>query len=137
MKTRLVGHIDAETIQLLHLDIKENTPIFLGESNYKHLQTSHPDAFTKYFRYLEKILAEPDYVNLNPRDNSIKYIKQISEYVVIGVRVSAKGTAFARTIFIFEDWKFKQYQNGGYLKVHTKKTPSAEDALSKSSRQGD
>lgn len=101
------------------------------------METSHPDAFAKYFRYLEDILAAPDYVNRNPRDGSIKYIKQISEYVVVGVRVSTKGTAFARTIFTFEQWKFEQYQRSGYLKKRNKKAPSEESASPKDSRQGD
>lgn len=137
MKAKLVGRIDAETVRLLNLDISPDTPIFLGLSNYHHMETSHPDAFAKYFQYLEDILACPDYVNRNPRDGSIKYIKQISEYVVVGVRVSTKGIAFARTIFTFEQWKFEQYQRGGYLKKHSKKAPPERSASPKNSRQGD
>jgi len=118
MKPKKVGIIDKETVRLLGLDVPPGTPILLGDSNYQHMQSSHPDAFAKYFSYLEEILDSPDYVNLNPRDGSVKYIKRISEYVVVGVRVSTKGTAFARTIFTFENWKFNQYQIGGYLKKH-------------------
>lgn len=119
MKARKVGEIDAETVRLLALGIRPGTPIYLGETNYKHMETSHPDAFGKYFCYLEDILASPDYVNRNPRDGSIKYIKRINEYVVVGVRVSTRGTAFARTIFTFTDEKFDQYKRSGYLKAHT------------------
>ena len=121
MKARQVGIIDEKTINLLGLTLEPGTPILLGESNLKHMQGSHPEAYQKYFSRLEDILASPDYVNLNPKDGSIKYIKTIDEHVVVGVRVSTKGNAFARTIFTFEDWKLKQYAEGGYLKEHTKK----------------
>lgn len=121
MNTRQVGTIDEKTINLLGLSLPAGMPILLGESNINHMRESHPDAYEKYFSHLEDILARPDYVNLNPRDNSIKYIKTIDTHVVIGVRVSTKGKAFARTIFTFEDWKFRQYAEGGYLKEHTKK----------------
>lgn len=121
MVTRQVGIIDERTIKLLGLSISPGTPILLGESNIAHMKESHPEAYQKYFSSLESILSEPDYVNLNPKDGSIKYIKTIEDHVVIGVRVSTKGNAFARTIFTIEEWKFKQYADGGYLKEHTKK----------------
>lgn len=121
MNTRQVGTIDDKTIHLLGLNIAPGTPILLGESNIAHMKDSHPEDYGKYFSYLETILAAPDYVNLNPKDNSIKYIKTFDEHVVVGVRVSTKGKAFARTIFTIEEWKFKQYADGGYLKEHTKK----------------
>ena len=100
------------------------------------MQESHPEAYNKYFNMLENILSAPDYVNLNPKDGSIKYIKTIDEHVVVGVRVSTRGNAFARTIFTFEDWKFQQYANGGYLKEHTKKA-QPESCASPNPRQGD
>ena len=120
MKTRQVGIITEEVVSLLGLSIEPGTPILLGESNYKHMQESHPEAFADYFEELENILAHPDFVNLNPKDGSVKYIKHIFENVAVGVRVSASGTAFARTIFIVETWKLRQYEAGGYLKPCSK-----------------
>ncbi|WP_085023696.1 PBECR2 nuclease fold domain-containing protein [Anaerovibrio sp. JC8] len=122
MSTRQVGIIDEKTIKLLGLDIAPGTPILLGNSNILHMKESHPKAFEKYFTLIEDILKAPDYVNRNPKDNSIKYIKTMADHIVIGVRVSTKGNAFARTIFTIEEWKFKQYADGGYLKEHSKKT---------------
>ena len=136
MKPRVVGHIDEKTVQLLGISAKPGTPILLGDTNYRHMQESHPEAFEKYFCHLEDILAAPDYVNLNPRDGSIKYLKQIDEYVVVGVRVSGRGNAYARTIFVFEDWKFQQYSRGGYLKEHSKRS-SPSTAPTENQRQGD
>ena len=121
MSTRQVGIIDDKTIQLLGLNIAPGTPILLGDSNIAHMKDTHPEDYEKYFSSLETILAAPDYVNLNPKDGSIKYIKTIDKHVAVGVRVSTKGKAFARTIFTIEEWKFKKYESAGYLKEHTKK----------------
>ena len=121
MSTRQVGIIDQKTINLLRLDIIPNTPILLGDSNVAHMKESHPKAFERYFSQLEDILLTPDYVNLNPKDSSIKYIKTLDEHIVVGVRVSTKGNAFARTLFTIEEWKFKKYADSGYLKEYTKK----------------
>ncbi len=121
MKPRQVGVITEEVVSLLGLSVQPGTPILLGESNYKHMQESHPEAFADYYDALEDILAYPDYVNLNPKDGSIKYIKRVFENVAVGVRVSASGTAFARTIFIVETWKLRQYEAGGYLKPCSRK----------------
>lgn len=135
--SRKVGIIDGKTIQLLGLDIDTGTPIMLGESNIRHMKESHPEAFAKYFPHLESILSEPDYVNRNPKDGSIKYIKQMEDCVVVGVRISLKGTILARTIFTFEEWKFKQYMDGGYLKEHSKKAQPEDCAPPTNPRQGD
>lgn len=114
----IVGYINETVISLLGLNLPPNTPIFLGQSNIQHMMESHPDDFAKYFNHLKLILDCPDYVNLNPKDNSIKYIKRLNENVVVGVRISSKGKAFARTIFVFPPWKFNQYMVGGYLKEY-------------------
>lgn len=135
-KTRQVGIIDEKTVNLLGLTIAPGTPILLGESNIQHMKESHPEAYGKYFAMLEDILSTPDYVNLNPKDKSVKYIKTIDEHVVVGVRVSTRGNAFARTIFTFENWKLQQYADGGYLKEHTKKA-QPESYASPNPRQGD
>jgi len=137
VKPKEVGTLNQEIIDLLELNVIPDTPILLGDSNYLHMKNSHPAAFEKYFSQLEEILKNPDYVNLNPKDKSIKYIKQINEYVVVGVRISIKGKIFARTIFTFEDWKFKQYKSSGYLKKCNKIARSEDRANPKNSRQGD
>ena len=114
----VIGYINEKVVSLLDLSILPGTPILLGQSNIEHMQKRHPEAFKKYFEKLENILSKPDYVNINPKDNSIKYIKQIDTNVVVGVRISNKGTAFARTLFVFPPWKFEQYKVGGYLKEY-------------------
>ena len=116
--TQIVGIIDQSVVSLLSLSIAPGTPILLGDSNLQHMKDSHPGDFQKYYSQLEAILANPDYVNLNPIDGSIKYIKQLSDQVVVGVRISGSGKAFARTIFVFPQWKFDQYMSGGYLKPY-------------------
>lgn len=112
---KIVGYIDAQIIAKLELIVAPGTPILLGESNITHMRQSHPDAFDKYFDKLTDILSSPDYINKNPQDGSIKYIKRLEDHVVVGVRISAQGKVFARTIFIFTESKMQQYLQGGYV----------------------
>ena len=111
----IVGYVDEKVIALLSLSLVSGTPILLGKSNIEHMKRSHPEDFVKYFVNIKEILCSPDYVNLNPLNKSVKYIKQIDEHVVVGIRISGKGQIFARTLFVFPPWKFEQYMAGGYL----------------------
>lgn len=47
MKKR-VGKIDKRVIQLLHLSVNENEPIYIGASNIRHMKTSHAEDYLKY-----------------------------------------------------------------------------------------
>ena len=110
-----VGELKSIVIQLLSLPLPEGTPILLGISNIEHMKQRHPYDFEKYFDQLIDILADPDYVTINPRDNSVRYLKHIGEMVHVGVKISAGGNLFARTLFIFPPWKVRQYKESGLL----------------------
>lgn len=97
-----VGKIDKKIIILLNLSIDENTPIYLGDSNIKHMEKSHPADYKKYGMDIPEILATPDYIGLNPNDQSIEYVKEYridNEYVKVAVRVSKQGNYYARSIY--------------------------------------
>ena len=111
----IVGYVNERVISSLGLSIAPGTPILLGESNIEHMKTSHPDAFEKYFDSLKLILEEPDFINRNPKDGSVKYIKQLDDNVIVGIRMSQAGSVFARTIYTFQLKKFEQYLSNGYL----------------------
>jgi hypothetical protein len=113
---RQVGVIEQRIIDLLGLKVTAGTIILLGESNEVHMATEHPKAYAKYFPELENILRDPDYVTINPGDESIRYIKLLDTHVHVGVRISVSGTYFARTLFEFPDHKIAQYKARGQLK---------------------
>ena len=117
MRPKIVGKITQETIDLLGLEIKPDTLIYLGESNIQHMKTSHPEDFAKYFNCLEDIIANPDFLAKHPIDKSIQYIKVIDGHVMVGVRISNSGLYYARTIFKMSQEKIERYIKKNALKM--------------------
>lgn len=112
-----VGKIDKNVIQLLNLPIKENTPIYIGTSNIDHMKSAHPKDYSKYGKYIEDILAKPDYIGMNKKDGSIEYVKEFKiddEYIKVAVRVSNRGTYYARSLYALNK---KRVMN--FIKKHT------------------
>ena len=58
--------------------------------------------YEKYGKDISKIIENPTYVARNPTQGSIEYIKEYkinNEFVLVAVRISNKGTMFAKTLF--------------------------------------
>lgn len=116
---RQIGKVDKKVIELLHVDFKEGTPIMLGDSNIEHIKRQHPEDYEKYGEDIEEIIKKPTYVAKNPNQGSIEYIKEYkinNEFVLVAVRVSNKGTLFAKTLFTMTQRKISIYLRNGYAK---------------------
>ncbi|MDO5416083.1 MAG: hypothetical protein Q4F29_02685, partial [Lachnospiraceae bacterium] len=91
---RIIGYFKQSIIELLNLNgVRCDTPIYLGESNVEHMKKRHPYEYDKYFSDISEIISEPDYVGVNPSDNSIGFVKEYfvsGEYVRVAVRVTMK-----------------------------------------------
>ena len=113
-----VGVISQRIIDLLKLDIVAGTPIYIGESNISHMLQSHPEDYQKYREQIPSIIEQPDYVGLNPSDNSLEYVKLFiidNESVKVAVRVSHGGKLYARTIYARDLQKMERFVKKGYL----------------------
>ena len=116
--TKEVGKISRKLIELLNLNVAENTPIFLGDSNIQHMKSSHPEDYDKYGKHIENIIYAPDYVAINKNDNSIEYVKEFivnEEYVKVAVRVSTNGTYFARSLYLLNSNRVNNFIKKGTL----------------------
>jgi len=72
------------------------------------MKRKHLDDFKKYGKDIEDIINNPTYVARNFNQNSIEYIKEYkinNEFVLVVVRVTNKGTMFARTLFVMTERK--------------------------------
>lgn len=117
-----VGEISEAVIQTLGLDVKNNTPVFLGESNINHMKSKHPSEYDKYSPFVTQIINSPDYVGVNPKDSSIEYVKEFklnSEYVKVAVRVSSNNVFYARSIYVLQDSRVNNFIKKGTLKPLT------------------
>ena len=118
MKHQQVGIINSMIISKLGLDISAGTPIFLGESNIKHMKNSYPADYIKYGKDISLILNAPDYIGLNPADGSLEYVKEYmmdNEFVKVAVRVSGNDTYFARSLYILNNNRVQNFIKKGTL----------------------
>mgnify|MGYP007069913099 CR=1 FL=1 len=119
-----IGVISQEIIDLLKLNIAANTPIYIGVSNIEHMKNRHAYEYEKYFDNISDINADPDYVGITPKDNSIQYVKEYcvsSEYIRVAVRISQSGKCFARTLHLLSTYNAENYIKKGTLKKLDKK----------------
>jgi hypothetical protein len=114
-----VGEIDERIIKALGLTVAPAAPIYIGQSNIAHMQTSHPADYAKYCNKIPSIIKEPDYIRLNPKDGSIEYVKEFktdNEYVKVAVRVSGQGVLFARSLYVLNNKRVLDFISKGTLK---------------------
>ena len=113
-----VGVVSQRVIDLLKLNMIAGTPIYIGESNIRHMLQSHPEDYQKYKEQIPNIIEKPDYVGVNPSDNSLEYVKVFvldNESVKVAVRVSHGGKLYTRTIYARDLQKLERFVKKGYL----------------------
>lgn len=114
-----VGQVTAHIAALLSLDLPDDCTIYLGDSNRKHMESSHPEDFLKYGQYLKVILAEPDFVGQNPSDGSIEFVKTFqtgNDYVKVAVRLSKSDQFYARSLYVLNPNRVERFIEKGTLK---------------------
>ena len=117
-----IGVFTQDVISLLDLDIKPGTPILIGEQNIEHIKQRHAYEYDLYFHRIKEIVAEPDFVGINPHDNSIGFVKLFrvnSEYIRVAVRVSTRGVYIARSLHLLSTVNAEHYLEHGTLKPLT------------------
>lgn len=114
-----IGKISQNVINILNLNIEEDTPIFIGEANIEHMQNRHPEDYKKYGKFIPDIIENPTYIARDEKKNSIEYIRKYiinNEMVMVVVRASGKDKYFVRTMYVMAEEKINKYRKFGYLK---------------------
>ncbi len=122
METAKIGKIKKEIIKILGLDLEYDTPIYIGESNYHHMLEKHKQDFIRFGMHIDNILSNPDFVGINPLDNSLEYIKEYkieNEYIKVAVRVSGRGHYFVKSMYSIPEYRVKKFLHIGRLKKLT------------------
>lgn len=118
-KVDKIGKFSKKIIDLLNLDIPENTEIYIGNQNREHMEKKHSHDYYYYHHLLPNIIENPAYVGIEPKNNSIEYIKEVSidpnVIIKIAIRVSSNGKYFVRTMYNISDHKIQSALNKGYL----------------------
>lgn len=105
-----IGVIESGIVNRLGLSIEPNSEILFGETNLLHIQTRHPNDYINHGDKMAEILNNPDYVSVNPRDDSIRYIKKYDENVLVAVRLTLNKQVFVRSLFVITDSKIEHYK---------------------------
>jgi len=116
-----IGKVNKKVIKLLGLEYEEELPIILGDTNIEHMKRQHPEDYDKYGKDIQEIIKNPTYVAKNPNQGSIEYIKEYridNKFVLVAVRISNKGTMFAKTLFTMTERKKNIYLQNGYAKKY-------------------
>ncbi len=114
-----VGYISKPIIDLLNLDMKPNTPVYIGETNIEHIKNRHPYEYDTYLSDIGLIINSPDYVGLNPKDASILFVKLYEiqgEYIRVAAKVTSSGKCFAKTLHLLSTCNAERYIEKGTLK---------------------
>ena len=114
-----IGFFSSSVIRTLGLDIPVGTPIYIADSNIEHMKSSHPEDYEKYGSELQNIIANPDYVGKNTKDDSIEFTKEYfinGEYVKVAVRVSTQDIYYARSMYVLNSNRVKNFIEKGTLK---------------------
>lgn len=117
LSVKQIGFINKRIIDKLNLDISPS-PIYLGESNIKHMKSRHPKDYENHKNHLTLILSNPDYIRINNRDNSLEYVKEFkvgNEYIKIAVRVSTSGKWFVRSMYSLNTNRVNKFIKKGTL----------------------
>ena len=117
-----IGTFSEKVIKLLPDNIADNiadnTPILLGNSNIHHMQSSHPTDYAKYGSDISDIINNPDYIGVNNKDDSIEFVKEYlvdNEFVKVAVRVSNSNNYYARSLYILNNNRVRNYILKGTL----------------------
>ena len=119
VKVQEIGRVSAGVISLLGVSLQIDQPIYLGPSNIAHMQSRHPEDYSKYGQYIPQIIATPDYVGINPADSSIEYVKEFEingEFVKVAVRLSSSGVLYARSLYVLNPNRVQNFIRKGTLK---------------------
>ncbi|MCL2109897.1 MAG: PBECR2 nuclease fold domain-containing protein [Oscillospiraceae bacterium] len=116
-----IGEFSPEVIKLLNLDISAGTDIYIGATNIAHMVKEHKYEFDRYFDKIPLILSAPDYVRLKTDDGSIEYVKHLSKYIKIAVRIAGDGEYYVRSLYTVRDRITKKLIEDGKLKPIDKK----------------
>ncbi|MDR2277386.1 MAG: hypothetical protein LBE23_05965 [Vagococcus sp.] len=91
-----------------------NKDVLFWKSRIKHTENHKKDfkseeEFYKCFEDIPKILADPDYISIHPKDESVSFIKQYTEKVSVAIKISSDGKMVYRTMYPLDESQLETY----------------------------
>lgn len=114
-----LGIVGKEIVDKFNLSISPDTPIFIGLSNRIHMENSHREIYLKYSECMSEVICSPDYVGINPHDDSLEYYKDYDGNIIhikLAARPTKSGVFFARSMYDINDVSLQSYLSKGRIK---------------------
>lgn len=117
-----VGEYKEEFNIILELDIKQKE-IYRSKGLPAHMIKSKHNKCLKYIDYIPDIIENPDYIGVNPNENStesIELIKRYKDNILIGLKVDkSKDYLYISTMHDIQESKIKRRLHSGRIKKIT------------------
>lgn len=114
-----IGVVGEQIVKSFNLPISPDTPIYIGLNNRIHMENNHGEIYRQYSDRITEIIESPDYVGLNPHDQSLEYYKDYGEitiHIKLAVRPTKNGVYYAKTMYDINEHSLKSYLKSGRIK---------------------
>lgn len=115
--------------ELLGVSLKIRT-IYCSEGLVAHLRSRKHFSALKYIDNIPDIIADPDYIGINPRESvdSIELIKRYEENIIIGIKLDIdRDYYYVSTMYEIQDSKIKRRLHSGRIKTFSKAIDNGEN----------
>ena len=116
-----VGELNNIIIKELNITLSSNE-VFQSKGLFSHVKKRHPSC-TKYVHLIPLIVANPDYIGVNPNEQSTSFemIKTFDKNIQIGIKVDKKDNyLYIATLHEITPQKIKHRLASGRLKIVNK-----------------
>lgn len=108
-----VGHIDIEIYRCIAEDITTDEVIITSE-RVQHIKDRHPGDYERYFRYMQNVVENPDFILEANKPNSALILKHIEENgknykLILRLKTSRDQNEYKNSVISFQKVEDKRY----------------------------
>lgn len=116
-----IFEINERVITTLEIKKTKDMNIYIGGRNIEHIKQKHPVDFGRFYKQLNSILENPDYIGKNPNNGSLEYIKELNgHYVKVAIRISKSKKWLIRSMYSTRESRLKKHLEKQTLFLYTK-----------------
>jgi len=99
--------------------------ILFWKARVKHTERHRGDfsndkEFEECLKNIPTIIANPDFISIHPKDESVSFIKKYSKNVSVAIKISTGGQMVYRTMYPLRESQLDNYiQNGRCWRINT------------------
>lgn len=109
---KLIGTVTDKVKKILGIKATASNILIASDGLRKHLIKRHHEIALKHFEDIAKIIDNPDYVGINPREKgtSLEYVKKIEDNMLVAIKL-AKSEDYFYVASMYEITEAKKQRN--------------------------